>query len=212
MKPPVEEEEIHHRHAAHGSGFKKGTRRDRVVISTVVIGVGLFLFVGMPYLKHNLLTGDAVLNSIGNGEAPVTRNSERDAPAIREHDREAPATRDPDREAVRAWLRANTNDRHPQEIRWWASHELIQLHQQRLRAAREAAAEDPSWNEQVLAIEKETPDRVCRLKYRIRNEAGDDVTRDDLFTLRDGKAHYMSRNSSLAQTALRFFADDQGVR
>ncbi len=193
MKPPVEEQEVHHRHAAaHGSGFKGGTRRDRVVISTVVIGVGLFLFVGMPFLKHNMPAEDAVLNSIGSGDAP--------------------ATRDADREAVRTWLRANTNDPHPQEIRWWPAHELIQLHQQRLRAAREAAQDDPSWEAQVRAIEKEVPDRVCRLKYRIRNEAGDDVTRDDLFTLRDGKAHYMSRNSSLAQTALQFFADDEGVR
>lgn len=88
MKPPTEEEEVHHRHAAHGSGFKGGTRRDRVVISTVVIGVGLFLFVGMPYLKHNMPAEDVVLNSINNGDAP--------------------ATRDADREAVRSWLRATS--------------------------------------------------------------------------------------------------------
>jgi hypothetical protein len=191
MKPPEEAQEVHHRHAAHGSGFKGGTLRDRVVISTVVIGVGLFLFVGMPYLKHEIPPEDAVLNSIGGGDVP--------------------ATRDADREAVRSWLRANTSDPHPHEIRWWPAHELVELHQQRLRAAREAAEDDPSWQEQVRAIEKEAPDRVCRLKYRIRNDAGDDVTRDDLFTLRDGKAHYMSRNSSLAQTALRFFADDEGA-
>ena len=36
------------------------------------------------------------------------------------------------------------------------------------------------------------------MQYRERTANGDDVTRDDYFAVRDGRAHLLSRNSSLA--------------
>jgi hypothetical protein len=201
MKPPEEEQEFHHRHAAHGSGFKGGTRRDRVVISTVVIGVALFLL-GTPYIKRYLATEGVVVNSIGNGDVDPIGSGQVDAET--DHD--------PDREAVRRWLRENGDDPHPHEIRWWPSRELSKLHQLRLDAAREVAEDDPSWASQVKQLEKDGPDRVCRLQYRNRNEAGEEITRDDLFILREGKARLLAKDSSFAIAARRSFPDGEGGR
>jgi hypothetical protein len=60
-------------------------------------------------------------------------------------------------------------------------------------------------------VEDASPDRVCRLKYRSRNDAGDEITRDDLFVLRDGKARLLAKDSSLAIAARRSFADGEGL-
>lgn len=185
MKPPAEEQFDHHRHSGHGGGHAGGTRRDHVVTSTVIIGVALFLLVGTPYLKHHMSSESAIVNAIGGD-----------------------GDRDSAREAVRRWLRENGDDPRPHEIRWWPPRELAKPHHERRGAAREAAEDDSRRTEEVA---EESPDRVCRLKYRSRNDAGDEITRDDLFVLREGKARLLAKDSSLAIAARRSFPDGEGL-
>lgn len=158
--------------------------RDRVVISTTIIGVVLFLILGTPLLKRQLPPGSNILNAIGDLAA------------------------DPDRGAVRDWIRANSDDPHPQEVRWWPARDLVELHEQRLAAAREAAADDPDLADLVDQLEQNPPDRVCRLIYRTKNDAGDETTHDELFAVGSGKAHPLSRSSSLAIAARKYFPND----
>jgi hypothetical protein len=222
MKPPTEHQEVHHRHGGHGGG----TLRDRVVIWTVIIGVTLFLVIGTPYLKLHMSPEGAVVNAIGRGDVDSDRDANRDRDPDREpihdavrapvHDTDRAPLRepdrgDPDRDAVRRWLRANGDDPRPREIRWWPTRELTRLYQQRLDAAKEAAEDDPSLSDQVDEIEQDGPDRVCRLKYRTQNQAGDEVAGDDLFIIRQGKARRLAKNSSLASAARRYFPDGEGV-
>jgi hypothetical protein len=173
----------------------------------------LFLVFGAPYLKRHMSSEGAVVNAIGRGDAD--RDSNRDRDRDHDADRDRPPLhdpdRDPDRDAVRRWLRANGDDPRPREIRWWPTRELTKLYQQRLDAAKEAAENDPTLADQVEDIEHDGPDRVCRLKYRTKNEADDEITCDDLFVMRQGKARRLARNSSLASAARRYFPDAEGV-
>jgi len=187
----------------------------------VIIGVILFLVFGAPYLKRHMSPDGAIVNAIGGGDVDSDRDSNRDRdphrdqdrPAI--HDRDRPplhdTDRDPDLDAVRRWLRANGNDPRPREIRWWPTRELTKLYQQRLDAAKEAAEDDPTLADQVEDIEQDGPDRVCRLQYRTKSEAGEEIACDDLFVVRQGKARRLTRNSSLANAARRYFPDGEGV-
>jgi hypothetical protein len=124
MRPRIEEEEEEreereYRHRRpdrdRGRGYRGGTRRDHVVVSTAIIGVILFLILGMPYIKRHLANEAAILNSIGGGDLGP----------------------ESDREAVRQWLRDNGDDPHPREIRWWPSHEVSKLDRERREASRE---------------------------------------------------------------------------
>jgi hypothetical protein len=227
MKPPIEPQEVHHRHGGHGGG----TRRDHVVTSTVIVGVILFVLFGAPYLKRHMSPDGALVNAIGSGEADSDRDSNRDRDRNPRRDQDRPVTRDPersavhdrdrpplpeadhdsDRDAVRRWLRANGDDPRPREIRWWPTRELTKLYQQRLDAAKEAAEDDPTLADQIDEIQEDGPDRVCRLQYRAENKAGEEIACDDLFVVRQGKARRVTRNSSLASAARRYFPDGEGV-
>lgn len=204
MRPSAEDEEINYRRAGHGSshgGGHKGTRRDHVVISTVIVGVALFLLVGTPYLKRHISPDGSIVNSIGRGDG------ERRSDPAHDRDFDRPGDQDHDRDAVRRWLRENEDDPSPQEIRWWPARELGQLHKERLEAAREAAEDDPRLAQQVEVLEDAGPDRVCRFQYRATNAAGRQITRDELFVLQDGKARLLARDSSLALAARKSFPD-----
>jgi len=182
MKPADEFQEAPRRQRRGGRSGR--SLRDRVVISTTFIGVVLFLLLGTPLLKRQLPPGSNILNAIG--DLGVDR----------------------DRSAVRDWIRANGDDPQPQEIHWWPARDLVELHEQRLAAAREAAADDPDLADLVDQLEQNPPDRVCRLIYRTKNQAGDETTRDELFAVRSGKAHPLPRTSSLAIAARKYFPND----
>jgi hypothetical protein len=238
MKPPFENpehQEFHRRRSGHGGG----TRRDHVVTSTVIVGVILFLIFGAPYLKRHMSLDGALVNAIDGRDARADREPVRDPiddtdrrpihdtvhdPArdpirdqVRDPDRRPvhepirDSARDADRDAVRRWLRANGDDPHPHEIRWWPTRELTKIYQQRLDAAREAADDDPTLADEVADIEQDGPDRVCRLQYRTMNAAGHEIACDDLFVVRQGKARRVTRSSSLASAARRYFPDGEGV-
>ena len=182
MKPADEFQETPRRQRR---GVRSGrSLRDRVVISTTIIGVVLFLLLGTPLLKRQLPPGSNIVNAIG--EVGVDR----------------------DRSAVRDWIHNNCDDPQPQEIRWWPARDLVELHEQRLAAAREAAADDPDLADLVDQLEQNPPDRVCRLMYRTKNDGGDETTHDELFAVKGGKAHPLSRSSALANAARKYFPND----
>ena len=74
--------------------------RDRVVITATVLGVIVFVLIGIPYLKRDVPAEGRRVAATGD------------------------LTPDPDRDAVREWLRANSNDPHPRELRWWPARTL----------------------------------------------------------------------------------------
>jgi hypothetical protein len=188
------EEEYRPRHAHRPPDG--GSRRDHVVISTVIVGVILFLVIGTPYLKRRLATDGSFVNSIGG---------------------------DADREAVRHWLRDNADDPQFREIRWWPPRPLSATDDHRDAYAdrrdgdrrdgdrRDSDRRDSDRRDSDRRDDNRSGDRVCRMQYRERTANGDDVTRDDYFAVRDGRAHLLSRNSSLAVAARRAFADNDGL-
>ncbi len=140
MRPRIEEEEEEreereYRHRRpdrdRGRGYRGGTRRDHVVVSTAIIGVILFLILGMPYIKRHLATEASILNAIGGGDLGP----------------------ESDREAVRQWLRDNDDDPHPREIRWWPSHELGKLDRERREASREDAPVEHRSGDRVCRLQ-----------------------------------------------------------
>jgi hypothetical protein len=163
-----------------------GSRRDHVVISTVIIGVILFLVIGTPYLKHHLPPDGSLVNSIGG---------------------------DADREAVRHWLRDNADDPEFRETHWWPARRLSANDDRReayddRRDGDRRESDRPNYDKRD---DDRSGDRVCRMQYRERTASGEDVNRDDYFVIRDGRARILSRNSSLAVAARRTFADSDGL-
>jgi len=186
------EEEYRPRHAHRPPDG--GSRRDHVVISTVIVGVILFLVIGTPYLKRHLATDGSLVNSIGGGDP------------------------DADREAVRHWLRDNADDPQFREIRWWPPRRLSANDDRREANADRHDSDRQGTDRQGSdrqgsdrRDDDRSGDRVCRIQYRERTANGDDVTRDDYFVVRDGRARVLSRNSSLVVAARRSFADSDGL-
>ena len=91
---------------------------------------------------------------------------------------------DPDRHAVREWLRSNDHDPHPREIRWWPARTLDELYRRQLTAAKDAVEDseddDPQLRDYVEQLEHDGPERVCRLKFRSKNEVGAQIPHDRL--------------------------------
>ena len=167
-------------------GSDGSSLRDRVVIIATVIGVIVFVLVGLPYLKHDL------------------------PPEGRRVEISGDIKPDPDRDMVRAWLHANCRDPHPREIRWWPARTLDEFYRQQLMAAKEAAEDDPEFFDYVEELEHDGPQRVCRLKYRARNEVGAAVAYDQMFTLRAGRVRPIRNDSSGAKAMRRYFPEDGG--
>jgi hypothetical protein len=175
--------EAHPRHAKpSGSNL-----RDRVVIWSTVILVAAFLGFVVLYVNHEPAPREEAVATIG------------DPPA------------DPERQAVRDWLRRNADDPHPRELRWWPARDLVELHRQRLKAARNSALEDDDQDGYVEQLEREGPERVCRLKYRTINEVGAQVSADDLFVIRNGRAVALRKGTARENAARRYFSDDSGT-
>ncbi len=160
--------------------------RDRLVITATVIGVVVFILIGIPYLKRDLPNEGRPVASAGDFNA------------------------DPDREAVRQWLRANLNDPHPREIRWWPARTLDDLYRRQLMAAKDAAEDDPQLLDYADELERNGPLRVCRLKFRPKNELGAQVPRDELFVVRGGRVSPVKSDSSEAGAMRKYFPDDAG--
>jgi hypothetical protein len=172
----------HKRHArSDGSSL-----RDRVVITATVVGVIVFVVVGIPYLKRDLPAEGLPVAATGDLNA------------------------DPDRDAVRDWIHANYRDPHPREIRWWPAQTLDELYRRQLTAAKDAAEDDPQLFDYVEQLEHDGPSRVCRLKFRPRNEVGAQVPHDDLFVLRNGRVRPVRNDSSEATAMRKYFPDDGG--
>jgi len=167
-------------------GSDGSSLRDRVVIIATVIGVIVFVLVGLPYLKHDL------------------------PPEGRRVEISGDIKPDPDRDMVRAWLHANCRDPHPREIRWWPARTLDEFYRQQLMSAKEAAEDDPEFFDYVEQLEQDGPERVCRLKYRAHNEVGAAVAYDQMFTLRAGRVRPIRNDSSGAKTMRRYFPEDGG--
>ena len=201
MRPRYEEqEEREEEYRPRTRGHRPpdgGSRRDHVVISTVIVGVILFLVIGTPYLKRHLPADGSLVNAIGGDS-------------------------DADREAVRHWLRDNADDPQFREIRWWPPRQSSANDDRREAYAdrrdgdrrdgdRRDSNRDSDRPDRDRRDDDRSGDRVCRMQYRERTANGDDVTRDDYFVVRDGRAHLLSRNSSLAVAARRSFADNDGL-
>ncbi len=167
-------------------GSDGSSLRDRVVITATVIGVIAFVLVGLPYLKHDVPPEGRRVSVTGD---------------IRS---------DPDRDAVRNWLHANCRDPHPREIRWWPARTLDEFYRQQLISAKEAAEDDPEFYDYVEQLEHDGPERVCRLKYRARNEVGAAVQFDQMFTLYNGRVRPIRNDSSGARAMRKYFPDDGG--
>ena len=74
----------------------------------------------------------------------------------------------------------------------------------------EAAADDPDLADLVDQLEQNPPDRVCRLIYRTKNQAGDETTRDELFAVKAERPircrerrRWQSQLASIFQTTTR---------
>ena len=164
--------------------------RDRVVIISTVLGVIAFVLIGLPYLKRDLPAEGL----------PVVAT-----------DDVAP---DSDRHAVREWLRSNDHDPHPREIRWWPARTLDELYRRQLTAAKDAVEDseddDPQLRDYVEQLEHDGPERVCRLKFRSKNEVGAQISHDDLFVLRGGRVRPVRNDTSVAAAMRKYFPDEAG--
>jgi hypothetical protein len=172
---------IRRRRGSDGSSL-----RDRVVITATVIGVIAFVLIGLPYLRRDVPSTGRPVSLVGD------------------------VSPDPDRDAVREWLRDNSSDPHPRELRWWHARILDEFHRQQLMAAKDAAEDDPELFNYVEQLERDGPDRVCRFKYRTKNEVGAAVSHDDLFSLRGGRVRKIRGDSSAAAGMRKYFPDDAG--
>jgi hypothetical protein len=161
--------------------------RDRVVIIATVLGVIVFVLVGLPYLKQDLPPEGRPVETTGD------------------------LTADPDRDAVRGWLHANSHDPHPREIRWWPARTLDEFYRRQLAAAKDAVQDDPDLLDLVEQLEYDGPSRVCRLKYRTRNEVGAQVPHDDLFSLRGSRVRPVRNNTAEATAMRKYFPDSDGM-
>ncbi|HEV3298535.1 MAG TPA: hypothetical protein VG055_02800 [Planctomycetaceae bacterium] len=163
--------------------------RDRVVIISTVLGVIAFVLIGLPYLKRDLPAEG--LPVVATDVAP-----------------------DSDRHAVREWLRSNDHDPHPREIRWWPARTLDELYRRQLTAAKDAVEDseddDPQLRDYVEQLEHDGPERVCRLKFRSKNEVGAQISHDDLFVLRGGRVRPVRNDTSVATAMRKYFPDDAG--
>jgi hypothetical protein len=162
--------------------------RDRVVITATVLGVIVFVAVGLPYLKHDLPPEGL----------PVPVPSTSDLVA------------DPDRDAVRGWIHSNYHDPHPREIRWWPARTLDEFYRRQLAAAKEVAEDDPGLSDFVAQLEQDGPPRVCRLKFRVTNEVGGQVSHDELFEFGRSHVRPIRSTSSEAGAMRKYFPDDAG--
>jgi hypothetical protein len=160
--------------------------RDRVVITSTVLGVIVFVLIGIPYLKRDLPADGLRVAATGD------------------------LTPDPDRDAVREWLHANYHDPHPRETRWWPARTLDDLYRRQLMAAKDAAEDDPQLLDYTDELEHDGPQRVCRLKFRTKNEIGAQVSHDELFVLRGGHVRPVPSESSEAGAMRKYFPDDEG--
>lgn len=171
------------RRRGHSDG---SSLRDRVVITATVIGVVAFVLVGLPYLRRDVPAEGRPVSVAGD------------------------VNPDPDRDAVREWIQGNSRDPHPRELRWWPARTLDEFYRQQLMAAKDAAEDDPELFDFVEQLEREGPDRVCRFKYRTKNEVGGAVSHDDLFSLRGGRVRRIRSDSSAASGMRKYFPDDAG--
>jgi hypothetical protein len=177
------ERPVAHRRHARSDG---SSLRDRVVITATVLGVIVFVVVGIPYLKRDLPAEGLPVVATGD------------------------LSPDPDRDAVREWIRVNCGDSHPREIRWWPARKLDELYRRQLTAAKEAADDDRQLFDYVEQLEHDGPSRVCRFKFRTRNEVGGQVARDELFVLGNGRVRPVRNDSSEANAMRKYFPDDGG--
>jgi hypothetical protein len=171
-----------HRHARSDGS----SPRDRLVISATVAGVIVFVLIGIPYLRRDLPAEGRPVAAAGD------------------------LTADPDRDAVRQWLRSNSNDPQPREIRWWPARTLDEFYRRQLMAAKDEAEDDPEFRDYADQLEADGPQRVCRLKYRLKNEVGAQVSHDDLFLLRRGSVRPLKSDSSETRAMRQYFPDDAG--
>ncbi|HXY34734.1 MAG TPA: hypothetical protein VEI07_10940 [Planctomycetaceae bacterium] len=175
----------------HRRGRTDGSSpRDRIVITATVAGVIAFVLIGIPFLKRDL----------PNEGRPVAAAGDLNA--------------DPDRDAVREWLHANYADPHPREIRWWPARTLDDLHRKQLLAAKDAAEDsgddDPELRDYAEQLERNGPDRVCRLKFYTKNEVGALIRHDELFTLRGGRVRLVPGDTTVADAMRKYFPEDGG--
>jgi hypothetical protein len=157
-----------------------------MVISATVIGVIAFVLVGIPYLKRDLPAEGLPVPATGDINS------------------------DPDRDALREWLHAKFDDPHLREIRWWPARTLDELYRRQLIAAKEAAADDSELRDYADQLEHNGPQRVCRLKFRTKSEAGAQTPHDDLFVLHGSRIRAVRGDSSEAGAMRKYFPEDAG--
>jgi hypothetical protein len=160
--------------------------RDRVVIIATVLGVIIFVLIGLPYLKRDVPAEGLRVDATGDLRP------------------------DADRDAVRGWLHANYNDPHPRELRWWPTRTLDELYRRQVTAAKDASEDDPELLDYAEQLEQEGPLRVCRLRFRVKNEVGAAVSHDELFALRGSHVRPIRSDSSEAGAMRKYFPDDAG--
>ncbi|HET6327266.1 MAG TPA: hypothetical protein VFG04_21470 [Planctomycetaceae bacterium] len=160
--------------------------RDRVVITATVLGVIIFVAVGLPYLKRDLPAEGLPVETTGDLGA------------------------DSDRDVVRGWIRTNYADPHPREVRWWPARTLDEFYRRQLAAAKEVAEDDPDFSDFVEQLEHDGPSRASRMKYRTRNKVGAQISHDDLFIFRGSRVRPVRGGSSEASAMRKYFSDDRG--
>jgi uncharacterized membrane protein len=185
---PIETRDVAERPVAprHRRGSDGASLRDRVVITATVLGVLIFVLVGLPYLKRDLPAEGLPVPTAGG------------------------LTPDADRDVVRGWIHTHYRDPNPREVRWWPTRTLDEFYRRQLAAAKEVAEDDPDFADFVEQLEHDGPSRACRMKYRTQNQVGAQVSHDDLFVFRGSRVQPMRNDSSEASAMRKYFPDDAG--
>ncbi len=160
--------------------------RDRVVITATVLGVIIFVAVGLPYLKRDLPAEGLPVDTTGDLGA------------------------DPDRDAVRGWIRTNYADPHPREVRWWPARTLDEFYRRQLAAAKEVAEDDPDFGDFVEQLEHDGPSRQAVRSTARGTKSEQKISHDDLFTFRGSRVRPVRGDSSEASAMRKYFPDDHG--
>jgi hypothetical protein len=77
-------------------------------------------------------------------------------------------------------------------------------------AAKDAAEDDPELLDYTDELERDGPQRVCRLQFRTKNEVGGQLSHDELFVLRGSRVRPVRSDSTEAGAMRKYFPDDAG--
>ena len=87
----------------------------------------------------------------------------------------------------------------------------MELHRRQIEAAKQSVGndDDPGASDYLEQLERNGPDRVCRLQYRTHSAA---EIQDDLFVIRNGRVRRITKGSRLESASREYFPDNVARR